>query len=103
VTISLGFKPVPIEVRLARDSDFVTALVADSDWPDGTVIELVFPHDGSTTTWPATVAADTARWDVPRAQVAALLAANARKARLHYRDTPGGPELLWGVGSVVSS
>ena len=103
MTISLGFKPLPIEVRLARDSDFVSALVADDDWPDGTAIELVFPHDGSTTTWPAVVAGDTARWDVPSSQVAALLAANARKVRLHYRATPAGADLLWGVGSVVSS
>jgi fructose-specific component phosphotransferase system IIB-like protein len=49
------------------------------------------------------VDSDTARWDVPRAQVAELLAANARKVRLHYRDAPDGAELLWGVGSVVTS
>ena len=103
MTISLGFKPLPLEVRLARDSDFVCSLVAEAGWPEGVEIELVFPHDGSTTTWLATIDGDTASWKIPHAQVAALLAANARKVRLHYRDTAGSGDLLWGVGSVVTS
>lgn len=102
MTISLGFEPIPIEVRLARDSDFVAALVAEGGWPAGARIDLVFTLDGSTTTWPATIEGDTAAWQVPAAEVATLLASRARQARLHYQDDSGGATLLWGVGPVAT-
>ena len=100
MSISLGFDPLTIEVRLAPDSDFAAALIASDGWPAGAQIELRFPLSGSIVVWPAEIDGNTASWDVTADAVAALLGAGAQRVRLLYQDGSGGPALLWATGAV---
>jgi hypothetical protein len=97
--ISFGFHPLPINVTLSTDGDFVTSLVASQDWAAGTTIELRFPLT-SPIVWAATIAGLTASWDVPASTVAAAITAGVRDVRLHYRDG-AGDDILWGKGRVT--
>lgn len=101
--VTLGTTPITITVTLPLDADFVCELVAEQDWPDDAGIELRFHTDPTlapTATWPATVAANSASWDVPAAQVQEdVLDAGATTVRLHYIE-PDGSDLLWGRGRV---
>ena len=97
--IQFGFEPYPIEVILARDSVFSSAIVADEPWPSGVGAELRFTSvSGSPpVVWPATVTAETFSWDIPAAQVAEVLDGGAVHARLVYVTEMGTP-ILWGRG-----
>ncbi|MCF7547616.1 hypothetical protein [Pseudonocardia sp. WMMC193] len=102
-TISLGFDPLPLEVRLAPDSDFVTAIVAEGGWPPGAQLELQVRLRGANpVVWAATLDGEAMTWNVPAAQVAAVLAARPTQVRLHYREGADGPTLLWASGPVDS-
>ena len=100
--VTLGTTPITITVTLPLDADFVCELVAEQDWPADTGIELRFhtdPNTAAAATWPATVAANSASWDVPAADVQAVLDAGATTVRLHYVEADGS-DLLWGRGRV---
>lgn len=111
--VDFGFKPIEISVTLASDGDFVSRLVAEDGWPDGTQIELRFPVNGPPVVWPAEfsdvlddegnvlVVRGAADWDVPHGQVAAVVAAKPTAVRLHYMNDNGDDDLLWGKGRVA--
>lgn len=99
-SIELGFRPVPLTVTLAADSDFISTFVAQDGWPDGTQIQLRFVNFRGTTIWSATISGTNATFDVAVADVATLIAAQPQEVRLHYMDSQGD-DLLWGKGRVV--
>lgn len=101
--ITLGFEPYPIQVNLARDSDFTATIrtAGDDPWPTGTTIELRFAasESASPVVWAATVSGQDASWNVPAADVADVVDSRARHARLIY-GTDNGESWLWGRGRV---
>lgn len=102
MTIQLGTVPEPLRVYLATDADFAASMTsATGTWP-GTGVSLTFigPAGNVVATWPATIISAVAAWDVPAAQVAPVVAAGVRIARLHYTDDQSN-ELLWAKGAVT--
>lgn len=97
--IVLGFQPFEIEVVLARDSGFETAIVGDDDWPENIQVELRFTTGPNATAivWPADVVGDALLWHVPAADVAEVVDAKATNVRLIYR-TADNQTLLWARG-----
>jgi hypothetical protein len=110
MSISLGFQPDRLSVKLSRFGDFTGALIYDDGdpntvnaWPAGVVIELRFYSTDTSTTvaasWPATIVGDRASWHIDKVATAALLDAGDDKARLFY-DDGAGTELEWAVGTT---
>jgi hypothetical protein len=98
-SIDLGFQPVPLNVILAADSDFLATFIAQTGWPTGTQIQLRFINLATTTTWSATISDTTATFNVAAADVATLIGSQPQEVRLHYLDS-SGDDLLWGKGMV---
>lgn len=100
MAISLGLDAEQLIVRLDPDCDFVSALVATSDWAVGTSITLLLGTPA--VEWDAIITGARADWSVPAATVAAWLASTTdRDVRLRY-TTPDA-ELIWARGRVVST
>lgn len=100
-TLKLGVMPLDLTVSLALNADFITTLRNTSgDWPIGVSCELRF-DDPDTTVWAATVVDDEIRFNVDKAQVNTLIAAQPNKARLFYVDALA--DLLWADGWVSVS
>jgi hypothetical protein len=99
-TVDLGFRALPMTVVLAEGGGYAAALVAEGGWPADVSIELRFPRPAGAApvVWPAVVDGDRAAWAVEPDEVAQLIAARPRKARLVYRA--GDVELVWMVGPV---
>jgi len=93
--IALGWKPPRLIVNLNRDGDFVAELVSDTgDFPVDTEIELRFNRVGGLPiVWPATIVGDSARWEVDKVDVAAVLDADPLSAKLHYGV--GTLDIVW--------
>lgn len=109
MSISLGFSPDRLTVKLSRFGDFTAALIYDDGdpatpnvWPDGVVIELRFYATKTSTSveasWPATIVDDSASWHILKAATAAVLDARNTQARLFY--ALDGTELEWAIGDV---
>lgn len=97
----LGWQPLAFAVRLAPDTDFVSALVCSPDpWPDGVAITLEFEVYGDPVVWPATIVGTRASWAVPGAEVNAVLARpGLGEVRLRYTQ-PDVATLTWARGPV---
>lgn len=99
--INLGYRATTLNVALADDTDFVSALVATEAWPVGTAITLEFlPVGQSPIAWPATIDDTRASWHVPAATVAPILASAVREVRLRYTDADG-TVLVWAHGTIL--
>lgn len=104
MSVSLGWKPIPLTVVLARGGDFVASLELEGGetWPDGTVIDLLFTVTQTSTpiVWSASIDSAVATWDVDATDVAEVLDAHALRARvrLTYSD---GTEIIWMAGRVT--
>lgn len=101
--IALGYVASQLTVNLTVDADFIQTLTtADgSDWPDGTVIALVFGDDAATT-WAADLSGASASWNVDKAVVNTLRTANpgaSLSVRVTYSDG-AGVDLTWMSGRV---
>lgn len=102
MTIQLGSTPETLRVYLAADADFAASMTSTTGtWP-GTGVTLVFvaPTGEVVASWPATIIAAVAAWDVDAAEVAPVVAAGVREARLHYTDDQDN-DLLWAKGVVT--
>lgn len=102
-TVALGFVPIQLSVHLTRDADFAATLRTSdsSNFPSGTAVTLELQKSGSAaSTWAATVAADSAVWNVDKAVVNALVPRTRYAARVIYNDGTG-TDLVWFSGSVV--
>jgi len=103
VQINLGFAPHDLAVALARDGDFVSALVADTAWPVGSGVELRFSASETAAipllVWAAQIVGVRVQWDRPAADCRAVLNAGALHAQMIYVG-PSGSTLLWGRGRV---
>lgn len=102
MTIQLGTIPENLRVHLAADADFVASMTSTTGtWPGtGVTLELIDPMGTVVASWPATISGAVASWDVDAAEVAPVVAAGVRTARLHYTDSAGS-DLLWARGSVT--
>lgn len=100
--INLGAVPLSLKVNLTEGADFVQEIhTASGDpWPDGTEITLeLYAQNGTLLeTWPATIDADYARWNVDKADVDALIADKPKRAALLYVN--GTADATWARGSV---
>ena len=94
-SIALGWKPPKLTVYLNRDGDFVSELISDvGDFAVGTEIELRFiPAGAAPIVWPATVLGASARWNVPKEDVAEVLDADPIAVKLHYGNASN--DLVW--------
>lgn len=111
MSITLGFQPERLQVKLSRFSDYAAALIYDDGdpltvnaWPTGTVIELRFyPNATDETpgaTWAATIVDERADWFKDKTDVATdVLDDGNIHARLFYGDASGA-ELEWALGTV---
>lgn len=102
MTIQLGTIPETLRVYLASDADFAASMTSTTGtWPGtGVTLKFIGPAGTVVASWPATIAGAIAAWDIPAAQVAPVVAAGVRLARLHYTDKNGN-ELLWAKGSIT--
>lgn len=102
--ITLGADPERMTVHLSRDSDFNAVLESYSgptpaDYPVGTAVTLEVETSAGTTTWTATVAANTATFTVDEVAVNTLLdTTGPKEARLFYEN--GTDRRLWAFGPV---
>lgn len=110
MSVTLGFQPERLTVKLSAFGDFSAGLQCEdgngtpTDWPDGSTIELRFYADDTSRdvgqVWPATITDDLATWHVVVADVIAqVLDADLDFARLFYAS-PSSPTLEWALGSV---
>lgn len=109
MSISLGFSPERLTVKLSRFGDFTAALIYDdgdsntvNEWPVDAELEIRFyasaTSPAAVVTWPADFYADRASWHIARADVASdVLDAHLKYARLVY-VTPDVGELEWAIG-----
>lgn len=98
-TVTLGFEPYELVVVLAWGGGWYVELtvapeILPDGFPDGTEVYLEWHTTADIdvdpfTTWTATVDGGTAAFDQDPASVRAVLAAAAKVARLHYRDSEG--------------
>lgn len=103
-TLTLGATPKALMVNLVTDADFVQQLTRSgtSPWPTGAELRLEFTHrDATTTTWSATLANQTAVWNVDKAEVNVVIAKGVRVARLRY--VQGALDLVWATGEAEVS
>lgn len=102
--ITLGTDPERMTVHLSRDSDFDAVLESytgstPTDYPAGTAVTLEVDTSAGVTTWTATVAGNTATFNVDEAAVNTLLdTAGPKEARLFYEN--GTDRSLWAFGPV---
>jgi hypothetical protein len=108
--LTLGNKPLDIEVLLYAGYDFVDGIGRDdgTPWPEGSSLTLVLPSRTGDTEWPATFDTESvmvdgearwfARWDVDQTDVDAAIATKPTGAKLRFVN--GGSKLLWGQGKV---
>lgn len=111
MSITLGFSPERLTVKLSRFGDFVAALIYDdgdpltvNEWPVGVSIELRFystaDSEVAAVTWPATIVDDRADWHIDNADIDTdILDPSNVTARLFY-DDGAGTELEWAIGVV---
>jgi len=100
VTFTLGRTPDKFELVLSNDADFVSALRRpDTAGPWPLTLEATIEIATETPTeWTATVDEQYLRWEVDEAEVATVIAARPKKAKLWYVD--GTTRLLWATGTV---
>mgnify|MGYP003109194785 CR=1 FL=1 len=99
-TLDIGNEPLGLNVTLAAGTDFVSEVEymvagAVADWPVGTSLSLLF-DDGNLATWAATITGAVARFDVDKADTAAI--PKASRVRLQY--TNGSTDRALAVGRV---
>lgn len=103
MTVTLGFKPASLVVPLTKDADFVATITTQdgSDFADGAAVtlELTKAHSDPIL-WAATIDGDTARWDVDKTDVNALVPGTVYTARVLYSDTAGN-DLVWFSGQTT--
>lgn len=102
MAVTLGAKPLTVNVNLPRNGNFTTTLRSTSDYPNDVGIELRF-HKKLTLTdipviWEASISEDQATWNMTVAQVNAVIAMNPTVVRLVYKQ--GGADLIWGSGEI---
>lgn len=103
--LTLGLRPLEVDVLLPRGADFVASIKSTTGpWPAGTGVALVFltgPRqrvaDG--VRWDAEVVGDSAAWDVPWSVVEDAIDGGVTHARLLYIE-PDATVLLWGKGDA---
>lgn len=101
MAVNLGYVPQKLTVTLSEGGDFVSALVASTDWPAGAGIELrLSGGTAGTVTWPAVVNGARADWEVAYTEVQAVIDAKVSTARLVYTESDSGAVLVWAEGSV---
>lgn len=83
MSITLGRSVESLTVRLVPTDPFVCEIARDdaTDWDPGTVCRLEFATEPETV-WTATVVDDVLRFEVPEADVDAIIAANPPRVRL---------------------
>lgn len=100
-TLSLGKKPLALEVNLYTEADFVDGLQRDdgTDWPAGSQLYLrIFLTVGDPVKWDADLEGTVASWNIDKADVMAAIAGKPKSAQLWFID--GEADLLWGRGKV---
>lgn len=101
--VTLGSKPLPLTITLARGGSFTTTLKSSEDYPLDIVINLQFYKTTSLTdtpiVWPALILDDEATWDLDPEDVTEVITGKYRSARLHYVEADGSI-LVWGSGEV---
>ena len=104
MTLEFGTVPKRASFTLSSDADFYTQVATSdaSNLPGTAVFTIKFYNsaDAVVGSYVATVATDTATWQVDKADVATLLAATPTQGRIYYEDGAGGPELLLVQGVV---
>jgi hypothetical protein len=101
MALQLGLTPDDLTVTLARDADFIASLVSidqntgvEVDYLAGTEIYLIL---NGTERWDATVAGNSADWNIDKALVNALInSGGQRNAVLYYVN--GTTEQMWAKG-----
>jgi hypothetical protein len=102
VATVMGWDPPPITVNLTEGGVFSAAAINKrGSWDEGDAIELYFYGAGGPITWPATLNGDRTRaeWSRSVAQVAAVIASNARSVVLR-RVPDGGEPIIWRRGTA---
>lgn len=100
MALEFGTVPERGTLALSRYGDFVTEIVSDDGpWPVEATLEFRFyPEGQSVVTWAATIADDTAAWNVDKAQVASLLDSKVAVYRLFY--VSGSYDLEFSRGAI---
>jgi len=85
-------------LQLAAEADFFATLVRNDGvtWPDGVTVEIAIDDNDP---WPAVLNGPRAVWEVDETDVATVIEASPKKARLYY--TEGDVRVLWASGPVV--
>lgn len=91
--LTLGFKPVPIEVPLTIDADYLLTLRLDTNWPAGTTVSMVLGG----TAYNATILGTDAVFTIDKAVTNTI--PHGADARIRYVN--GTTDQTWGVGRVV--
>lgn len=97
--VTLGADVAPLELKMAKDSDFISILgVKNGTWANRG-LEIRF---ASGEVWAATISPDlsTATFDVDGSVVTALLNTKTRKARLYITQASG--DVCIATGHVVA-
>lgn len=98
MAVTMGIEPDSLQVVVQAGAAWVQEMTLDAaSWEAGESLELRF-SDG--TTWPATLAGSSARWDQSASSVASLVAATPARAKLWYVTAAGEP-FVWADGKVA--
>lgn len=104
MTITLGLKPIPLNVFLYRGGGFVSAITSTANWPTGTAVKLQFIPDNGTPTieWVALVEGMRIDFNRPSTDVDEVLNTKAFNVALIYSDVDT-TSLVWAAGRVRTS
>lgn len=99
--LTLGTKPVDLEINLVRGTDFVQEIERDdgSDWPTDSelYLEVIF-RSSDPVTWRASYDGPVAIFNVSDSDVDAVIAARSSAVKLWY--VQGSIEAVWAMGKV---
>lgn len=98
--IKLGYKPHDLEVEVVKGVPFYSSAFYSEDdvassWPAGTVLTLRHALG----VWTAQINGAVASWNVPAAQVDAVLNSDHRAVALWYSSDTQSTPIVWAQGS----